>query len=583
MKTHPTLPGASTAVDKAQSIRPRYGRVGLVLALLLALSLIAGCGMFRPPAPPSPLPTPTLIATITPSPVPPLALVDAELLGAKDMTAACDHPPEATMTCENEAHAPSINVDHDASTWSRWSMRWQNAPPLTGDEVLRLRTTVTGDLRPNLYFVEDGGERLHVELRRFGLRDGAQEIHVPLREVKDIDGNTLDFGKINELQVVFEWTDMLGDMDIESVQFLSLWEEPVAIGPHSPEMAEALGLPPGFVAEVVADNLRENTQIEITPDGEMLVSLQNGRIWWYTDQDGDGVYDHRRLYATGFTEVVGLLVDRWEDAIWIGGRGQLYRTLDTDGNGAADVRELRVDGLPWGRHQNNGLEWNPDPDPFTGEPGGEWIYFGLGATGDLEVGEEYNATVLRFPRDGQGQDDLEILSEGNRNVYDLVWAPVPVDLDEPDGPTEWQLFVTENGPDYEDDPDEINHVYRPGLHFGFPEQLGDLGPDEVEGDPYAGPVYSVVPHTSSDGIAWISNPDWPDEYRTLYSALFGEVFNPAPVGHIVEGVHLREITTPDGYTTYRGEPFDFVTELDRPLPLTVDLAGDMLVGDYATG
>ena len=99
----------------------------------------------------------------------------------------------------------------------------------------------------------------------------------------------------------------------------------------------------------------------------------------------------------------------------------------------------------------------------------------------------------------------------------------------------------------------------------------------------AGPVYSVVPHTSSDGIAWISNPDWPDEYRTLYSALFGEVFNPTPVGHIVEGVHLREITTPDGYTTYRGEPFDFVTELDRPLPLTVDLAGDMLVGDYATG
>ena len=43
---------------------------------------------------------------------------------------------------------------------------------------------------------------------------------------------------------------------------------------------------------------------------------------------------------------------------------------------------------------------------------------------------------------------LEILSDGNRNVYDLVWAPVPVDLDEPDGPT---------------DVAAIRHRKRPGL------------------------------------------------------------------------------------------------------------------------
>ena len=555
----------------------------LSLMTLLLLIAAAGCGMFQPPEPPPPRPTPTLIATITPTPPPPVALVDAELLRSKDIEAACDHPPEANMTCENEARAPHILVDHDASTYSRWSMRWQDAPPLTGDETLALRTTMSGDLRPNLYLVEQDGNRMPVELRRFGLREGTHDVHVPLREVKDMDGNTLDFSKINEMQIVFEWSDMQGELDLESVQFLSLWQEPVAIAPESVEMAAALGLLSGFVAEPIADDLRELTQIEITPDGDMQVSLQNGRIWWYTDEDGDGTYDSRRLYATGFTEVVGLLDDAQDDAVWIGGRGQLYRTLDTDGNGAADVRELRIDGLPWGRHQNNGLEWNPDPDPFTGEPGGAWIYFGLGATGDLEVGDEYNATVLRFPRDGQGQGDLEILSEGNRNTYDVVWAPVPVDLDDPDGPTAWQLFASENGPDYVDEPDEVNHLYKPGLHFGFPEQFGDLGPDEVEGEPYSGPVYSVVPHTSADGLAWISNPDWPDEYRTLYTALFGEVFNPKPVGHTVEGVTLREETLPDGSMTYRGEPFDFVTELDRPLPLTVDLSGDLLVGDYATG
>jgi len=583
LKTHQTRPGVEVDGEELQSLRRHIPRFGLGLALVATLALVAGCNLFRPPAPPSPLPTPTMVATITPSPVPPLALLDSELLGVKDVEAACDSAEGAQITCENTDFAPQITVKHDASVWSRWAMRWQNAAPLTGDEVLRLRLTVQGDMYPNLYLVEQEGERLPVELWRFGLAEGTQEIFVPLREVKDVDGNTLDFSKINELQIVFEWADVDGTLDVESVEFLSVWQEPVALDPAAFQMADALGLPPGFVAEPIADDVRENTQIEITPDGDMLVSLQNGRIWWYTDEDGDGVYDSRHLYATGFTEVVGLLYDPWDDAVWVGGRGQLYRTLDTDGNGAADVRELRIDGLPWGRHQNNGLEWNPDPDPFTGEPGGHWIYFGLGSTDDLAVGGEYNASILRFPRDGQGQEDLEILSHGNRNAYDVLWAPVPVDLDNPDGPTAWQLFASENGPDYQNDPDEVNHLYRLGLNFGFPDQLGDLAPDAVEGDPYAGPVYSVIPHTSADGLAWISNSEWPDEYRTLYTALFGEVFNPTPVGHIVEGIHLHEITTPDGYTTYRGEPFDFVTNLDRPLPLTVDLEGDLLVGDYATG
>ncbi len=554
-----------------------------ILAILFVIAFTAGCAVFTSPELPEAPPTPTLIVTVTPTPVPQLVLLDNELLGTKDVTSICDHPDEANMTCADEGSAPQIIVQQDASTWSRWSMRWENAPALTGDEVLKLRIDSTGKLRPNLYLVQDDGERLHVELWRFGLKDGVHDIFVPLREVRDPDNNTLDFSKVNEIQIVFEWADMDGVMNIESVKMLSLWEESIAVSDESKQMAEALGLPSGFMAEAIADDLRENTQIEITSNGDMLVSLQNGRTWWLTDTDGDGVYDTRHLYATGFQEVVGLLVDEQDDAVWIGGRGQLYRTLDSDGNGAADVRELRIDGLPWGRHQNNGLEWNPDPDPFTGEPGGSWIYFGLGSTDDMEVGPEYNATVLRFPRDGQGQEDLEIISHGNRNAYDVVWAPVPVDLDEPDGPTEWQLFASENGPDFFDDPDEVNHLYRIGLDFGFPDQLGPLGPDEVEGEPYTGPVYPVLAHTSADGIAWISNPAWPDRYRTLYTALFGEVFSPTPVGHIVEGVDLTEVTMPDGYKSYRGEPFDFVTGLDRPLGLTVDLNGDMLVGDYATG
>ena len=469
---------------------------------------------------------------MTPTLPPPVALVDAELLGARGVSAACDHPPDAEMTCSDETTQPQMAVNVNASTYARWSLKWEDrvSAPLTGDETLALDVHMAGDLRPNLYLVEREGERFPVNLRRFGLREGTQTVHVPLREVKDEDGNTPDFANLGEVQVVFEWSDMAGELAIDRLRFESVWEEPVAVSGAARDLAAGLQVPPGFVVEAVADNLREMTQIQYTPDGDMLVSLQNGRIWWYSDTDGDGVYDTRRFYITGFTEVVGLLHDPLEGDVWIGGRGQLYRTLDSDGNGVADVRELRFDGLPWGRHQNNGLDWNPDPDPFTGEPGRHWIYFGLGATGDLEIGGDLNATVLRFPRDGQGQEDVEVVSRGNRNAYGVLWVDVPVDLAEPDGDRHWQLFASENGPDFHDDPDEVNHI-RWGHHYGFPEQFGLVEPDEVDGEPFTGPVYPVLAHTSANALAYIHNPDWPAEYRTLYVSLFGEVFSPIPVGH----------------------------------------------------
>jgi len=430
--------------------------------------------------------------------------------------------------------------------------------------------------------VQQDGSRIHVQLGRFGLAEGKQTVHVPLREVRDAEGVTPDFAQVNEVQIVFEWADMEGELALESVQLLSIWEEAAQVGREAVGLAAGLHVPDGFVAEPLADNLLMVTQVEFTPEGDMLASLQEGRIWRYRDADGDGRYDTRHLYASGFTEVVGLLSDPVDGAVWVGGRGKLFRTLDADGDGTAEIRELRLDGLPWGRHQNNGLEWNPDPDPFTGEPGGSWIYFGLGSVDDLVVGGDSNAAILRFPRDGQGEGDLQVVSRGNRNAYDVVWAPVPVDLAHVDGPVTWQLFASENGPDFNDAPDEMNHILWQ-RHYGFPEQFGLVQPPTAEGDPYTGPVYAVSPHASADGMAYTTNPEWPAEYRTLYMALFGEVFHPTPVGHKVERVSLRAETLPDGALTYRGEPSDFVTGLDRPLPLAVSPQGDLVVGDYATG
>lgn len=558
---------------------------------LTLLLLLTACGRNRP-APTATAQPPPAVQSEQPSqdtPVPPppasLALFDTELLGSAGISAACDHPAEAELTCIDEATHPHLTVDVNAATFARWSLRWSQAErPLTGTETLRLHIRRTGQLFPNLYLVEEGGNRISVRLGQYGLADDWKTLLIPLGEIRSDEGHQPDFPHVNELQIVFEWADMAGELEIESLRFDSVWRESVGVADSARAQAGALTRPTGFVITPIATNLPSMTQIQFAPDGSMLVSLQNGRVWWYRDVDSDGSYEQRHLYTAGVIEVVGLLFDPVDHAVWLGGRGQLFRTLDSDGNGVADVHELRVDGLPWGRHQNNGLAWNPDPDPFTGEEGPHWLYFGLGSTEDLEIGGELNAAILRFPRDGQGQGDLEVVSRGNRNPYMVVWAPVPVELSAPDGPTAWQLFASENGPDFNDAPDEVNHI-RWQHHYGFPERFGpesaDL-PAEIDELPYSGSLYAVTPHASASGLAYVSNPAWPAEFRTLYVTLFGQVFSPDIVGHTVERISLEQLSTPTG-ESYGGQPSTFIAGLDRPLPMIADPNGDLVVGDYATG
>ena len=512
------------------------------------------------------------------------AKVKTEFLGLAGGQAYCDHPPEAKMTCSVDEDTLHLEIDINASTYARWQVKWDNkaASALTGNETLYLHAKRNGEATPNLYLVENDGERIAVNLGKYGLKERWSDIVIPLAEFKDQEGNRPDFADVNEIQIVFEWSDMRGELMIDALRFEKAWVDKVALSQEALSMAQTLTVPEGFVIEPIIDAVSAITQIQFAPDGSMLISLQPGRIWWYEDMNGDGVYDLRRLYAAGRTEIVGLLYDPLDGAVWFGGRGKLYRTADTDGNGAADLFELRIDGLPWGRHQNNGLVWGPDPDPFTGEEGIGWIYFGLGSTDDLEVGGERNATVLRFPRAGQSVDDLEIVSRGNRNAYDLTWAQVP--LNDTATAAKWALFASENGPDFNNAPDEINHI-RWQHHYGFPEKFGtsfDEPESKIDNLPYSGSLYPVTAHASANGLTYITNPAWPAAYRTLYVSLFGQVFSEEIVGHTVDRIELAPEEDASG-ATFRGEPSTFIDGLDRPLPLTTDNNGDMIVGDYAQG
>ncbi|MFZ1754822.1 MAG: hypothetical protein WAU10_13830 [Caldilineaceae bacterium] len=541
-----------------------------ILVLTALVLLFASCGADEHPTatpqPPAPAPS------TPPTPAPADSLIGLDLLTAPGVTIQCDSSEDAEVVCGSADGVQHIQTTLPASGYARWSLRFPaTRHPLRGNEILTIHRQSSGNLKTNVYTVEADGTRTFVPMKGFGLARGWQTIHIPLRKFVDGDGKSPDFSAVREIQLAFEWADMQGEFLLDSLGFAAVWEEQI-----EPVTAISdIHVPDGFVIEAIATDGHNLTQMETPTADSLLVSEQAGRIWWYWDDNGDGFYERRRLYDTGYSEVVGLLYDPLDGAVWINGRGQLWRTQDTDGDGVADVQELRVDGLPWGRHQNNGLEWNPVADPFSGEPAHSWIYFGLGSQGDTNSDDPISATVLRFPRLGRDRNDLQVVSRGNRNAYDVVWAAVDVN-----GESHWSLFASENGPDFNDAPDEVNHI-RWGVHYGFPEQFG-LTRDPAQTLPNAGPVAELPGHSSADGLAFVTAADWPAAYRTLYVSLFGEIFGTERVGHTVERIALSPVPNSEPLT-FRGETSTFIDGLDRPLAMTTDSQGQLLVADYVTG
>lgn len=541
-----------------------------VLFIVALILLLASCSSDETPASVPELPTVPVGMPANPAPFE--TLIGLDLLTALGVVVQCDSSDDAEIVCDSVDGIQRIQINLPASGYARWSMSFPTPiQPLKGNEVLTLRRQSGGNLTTNVYFVEADGTRTYVPLERFNLSRDWQTIYIPLRRFVDGDGSSPDFAAIREIQFTFEWADMQGEFLLDFLSFDSVWEELIAPVTASPEIR----VPAGFAIDAIVAGSHNPTQMETPTANSLLVSELAGRIWWYWDDNNDGFYERRRLYDTGYSEVVGLLYDPLDGAVWIGGRGQIWRTLDTDGDGVADVKELRVDGLPWGRHQNNGLAWNPVADPFSGEPAHSWIYFGLGSEGDLTTDGDPNSTVLRFPRSGQSRADLQIVSRGNRNAYDVVWAPVPVD-----GEIHWSLFASENGPDFNDAPDEVNHI-RWGLNYGFPEQFG-MTTGSAADAAYASPVADLPAHASSTGLAFVTDLSWPADYRTLYVSLFGQIFGTERVGHTVERIALSPVKDSDPLT-FTGEASPFVEGLDRPLAMITDAQGRLLVADYVTG
>ena len=184
-------------------------------------------------------------------------------------------------------------------------------------------------------------------------------------------------------------------------------------------------------------------------------------------------------------------------------------------------------------------------DEFPTETHHGWKFIAFGPDGKLyvPVGAPCNicdpdsaryANIQRMNADGSGR---EVFARGVRNTVGFDWHPQTK-----------ELWFTENGRDLLGDdlpPDELNHVPRTGLHFGYPYCHGGDLPDPQFGarracNEFAAPAQKLLPHAASLGMRFYTGSMFPPEYRNqIFIAEHGSWNRSKKIGYRISLVRLQ--------------------------------------------
>jgi putative membrane-bound dehydrogenase-like protein len=140
------------------------------------------------------------------------------------------------------------------------------------------------------------------------------------------------------------------------------------------------------------------------------------RILIFTDNDGDGIFDERKVFTEGLNLVSGLEVGF--GGVWVGAAPYLMFIPDKNGDDVPDGKpEILLDGFGWhDTHETlNAFNWGPDG----------WLYGCHGVFTHSKVGKPgtpddqripMNAAVWRFH---PGKRTFEIFAQGTSNPWGI--------------------------------------------------------------------------------------------------------------------------------------------------------------------
>lgn len=402
--------------------------------------------------------------------------------------------------------------------------------------------------------------------------------------------------------------------------FAALAVAPVKPAGSSVAVVEsAAAVPAGFSVTPYAELPAAPTSLAFGPDGTLYVTLwASGQVAAVRQVAGAPV---TTIFAGDLAMPLGVVVDSHgtvfasdaepsrDGPFGVRRYGRVWRLRDTNGDGAADVREVVLKDLPNGRHNTNGLAFGRDGMLYVANGNATDDGVEGGNPGPVQEVPPWSGSVLRV--DPAATDvsvtslspSTAVVATGMRNVYDLAFSPVRpfhlflptngVDEARPDGAN--PLVGVEDSDDllYITDTEDVAADGSQVIDdFGFPSCLYNLA-RQGNLEPYDNPHPDVIArfghcptatvprpaatfglHPSADGLAFQSTGAWgPELQNDLFVALFGNFFG-EPAGHKVVRVELdgkgRNVT---GVT-------DFLVGI-TPLDLTFDQAGNMFVADFS--
>ena len=325
------------------------------------------------------------------------------------------------------------------------------------------------------------------------------------------------------------------------------------------EILKSIQLPAGYAATVFAmpPNAGYPVSVSASPDGVLFVAVDEngsidqqparGRVVRCVDSDGDGKADEFTTFAE---------MDSPRGVIWDGpagrGPGALYvmhppnltAYYDTNGDGKADAQEDLVTGLGFdlkfrgADHTTNGCRLAIDG----------FIYIAVGDYGYVEARGKDGTTIknrgggiVRVRPDGTG---LEIVSRGQRNIYDVAVSP------------KLDLFTRDNTNDGGGWDVRLSHV-PPGAHMGYPTLFKNFPEDHVQPlADYGG--------GSPCGALWIDEPG-------LESGLFTVEWGRNAIMH-----HPLA----ENGASWKPEQREWL-KIARPTDMDVDAAGRIFISSWA--
>ena len=286
----------------------------------------------------------------------------------------------------------------------------------------------------------------------------------------------------------------------------------------SPDSVQEQGLrvPPGFVIEVFASDLRSARTLRTGPDGLLYVALSSqGRI---VRLDQAALRPDPETVAEDLNRPYGLAFHGGD--LYVGEHHQVVRLQGPDFTRETVV----IPDLPTGGHWTREITFGAD----------SMLYLSVGSSCNLCVeNDPRRAAVSRYRPNGS---DGVVVASGLRNAAGIAVHP-----------TTGVIWVSQNERDNLGDdlpPEEIN-VLSDGTDFGWPYCFGMREPNPEYRDPgrcstTTPPALAMQAHSAPLGITFYTGTQFPEEYRgDLFVAFHGSWNRSEKTGYQLAHVDVR--------------------------------------------